>query len=79
MASSPDLSSFSISSKSPMFYLWHSRLHYMSKSRLQYSVSTGVLGSIKSHDISDCSGCKISNQISFSFNTTLQLYIHLLI
>ncbi|TLX66533.1 hypothetical protein E9993_23400, partial [Labilibacter sediminis] len=44
-ASSVDLSSFHLSPKSSVFYLWHSRLGHVSASRLQFLVSTGVLGS----------------------------------
>ena len=36
MTSSPYLSPFRLSFKSVMFYLWHSCLGHMSKTRLQY-------------------------------------------
>ncbi|KAK4485459.1 hypothetical protein RD792_008100 [Penstemon davidsonii] len=55
-ASSVDLSSFHLNSSSSPFYLWHSRLGHVSAPRLKYLVSSGALGSLKTTDISDCSG-----------------------
>lgn len=53
VASSVDLSSFRLSFLSSIFYLLHSRLGHVLLSRLQFLVSTGVLDSLKTDDISD--------------------------
>ncbi|KAK4478679.1 hypothetical protein RD792_014172 [Penstemon davidsonii] len=60
-ASSVDLSSFHLNSSSSPFYLWHSRLGHVSAPRLKYLVSSGALGSLKTTDISDCSGYNSEN------------------
>lgn len=73
-ASSVDLSSFRLSRSSSDFYLWHSRLGHVSASRLQFLASTGVLGHIKSYDISDCSGCKLAKFFALPFNKSLSVY-----
>jgi len=62
-----DLSSFRLSSSSSPFYLWHSRLGHVSTYRLKFLVSTGVLGTLECHDISDCSGCKLAKFFRFTF------------
>lgn len=66
-ASSVDLSSFRLSRSSSVFYLWHSRLGHVSASRLKFLVSTGALGNLDSHDISDCSGCKLAKFSALPF------------
>ena len=70
-ASSVDLSSFRLSHSSSVFYLWHSRLGHVSASRLQFLVSTGVLGSLKTDDISDCCGCKLGKFSALPFNKSI--------
>ena len=70
-ASSVDLSSFRLSHSSSDFYLWHSHLCHVSASRLKFLVSTGVLGSLDSHDISDCSGCKLAKFLALPFNKSI--------
>ena len=70
-ASSVDLSSFRLSHLSSDFYLWHSRLGHVSGSRLQFLASTGVLGSLHNHDISDCSGCKLAKFSALPFNISV--------
>ena len=66
-ASSVDLSSFRLSSSSSSFYLWHSRLGHVSVSRLKYLASTRKLGDLQTHDISDCSGCKLAKFSALPF------------
>ena len=70
-ASSVDLSSFRLSSDSSSFYLWHSRLGHVSGSRLKYLASTGKLGNLHCHDISDCSGCKLAKFSALPFNRSI--------
>lgn len=53
-ASSIDLSSFRLSPLSFEFYLWHSHLGHVSVSCLSFLASIGVLGHLKTYDISDC-------------------------
>ena len=60
VASSVDLSSFRLSSSSSSFYLWHTRLGHVSASSLKYLAFTEKLGDLQTHDISDCSGCKLA-------------------
>lgn len=80
-ASSVDLSSFRLSRSSSDFYLWHSRLGHVSASRLQFLASTGVLGHIKSCDISYCSGFKLAKFSALPFNKKdfLCLLFHLIL
>ena len=66
-ASSVDLSSFRLSSSSSSFYLWHSRIGHVSGSRLKYLASIGALGKLKTHDISDCCGCKLAKFSALPF------------
>ena len=68
---SVDLSSFRLSDLSSEFYLWHSRLGHVSQSRLQFLVSTGALGQLKAHDISDCSGCKLAKFAALPFHKSV--------
>jgi Pol polyprotein/gag-pre-integrase-like protein len=70
-ASSVDLSSFRLSSSSSPFYLWHSRLGHVSASRLRFLTSTGALGPLNSHDISDCSGCKLAKFSALPFQNSV--------
>ena len=67
-APSVDLSSFRLSPSSSNFYLWHSRLGHVSASRLKFLASTGSLGKLQVHDISDCSGCKLAKFSALPFN-----------
>ena len=66
-ASGVDLSSFSLNSSSSSFYLWHSRLGHVSASRLKFLASKGHLGDLSTHDISDCSGCKLAKFSALPF------------
>ncbi|KAH7571721.1 hypothetical protein JRO89_XS04G0125500 [Xanthoceras sorbifolium] len=59
-APSVDLSSFRLCPSSSSFYLWHSRFGHVSASRLRFLASMGTLGNLQTHDISDCSGCKLA-------------------
>lgn len=70
-ASGVNLSSFHLNSSSSSFYLWHSRLGHVSAPRLKYLVSKGSLGSLHSHDISDCSGCKLAKFSALPFNRSV--------
>jgi hypothetical protein len=49
------LFSFRLSPSSSSFYLWHSRLGYVSSSRLRFLASTRTLGNLQTYDISDYS------------------------
>ena len=69
-ASPVDVSTFRLGPKSSSFYLWHSRLGHVSRSRLNYLVSTGVLGDVSSHDISECAGCKLGKFIALPFSSS---------
>lgn len=69
-ASSVDLSSFRLSRSSSDFYLWHNRLGHVSASRLQFLASTGALGTLKSHDISDCN-CKLAKFSALPFSKSI--------
>ncbi|KAK0599286.1 hypothetical protein LWI29_003954 [Acer saccharum] len=64
-----DLSSFRLSYSSSSFYLWHSRLGHVSASRLKYLASTGALGNLQTHDISDCSGYSLSSSVPCTKDT----------
>ena len=66
-AFSVNLSSFRLSSSSSSFYLWHSRLGHVSGSCLKYLDSTGALGKLQTHDISDCCGCKLAKFSALPF------------
>ena len=66
-----NLSSFRRSPSSLRFYLWHSRLDHVFASRLRFLASKGVLGSLQSHDISDCSGCKLAKFSALPFNKSI--------
>ncbi|XP_023762077.1 uncharacterized protein LOC111910474 [Lactuca sativa] len=70
-ASSVDLSSFRLNPSSSPFYLRHSRLGHVSASRLQFLVSTGVLGFLKFDDTSDCCGCKLGKFSALPFNKSV--------
>lgn len=67
-ASSINLSSFHLNSSFSNFHLWHSRLGHVSVSRLKHLISLGSLGNLPSHDISDCSGCKLKKKVALPFN-----------
>jgi hypothetical protein len=70
-ATTVDLSSFRLSLSSFSFYLWHSRLHHVSSSRLRFLASTRALGNLKTCDISDCSGCKLAKFSALPFNRSI--------
>jgi len=59
--SNVDLSSFRLCSASSPFYLQHSHLGHVSTSCLKFLASTGVLGTLDNHDMSDHSDCKLVN------------------
>ena len=63
-----DLSSFHLSPSSSTFYLWHSRLCHISFSRLQFLASTRALGKLQTHNVSDCSRCKLVKFSALPFN-----------
>ena len=67
-APSVDLFSFRLSPSSSSFYLWHSRLGHVSASRLRFLASTGTLGDLQTHKISDCSGFKLAKFSTLPFN-----------
>ncbi|KAI3769398.1 hypothetical protein L6452_00500 [Arctium lappa] len=75
VAHSADLSSFRLSSKSSSFYLWHSRLGHVSAYRLKYLVSSGNLGNLQVHDISNCSGCKLAKFSALPFKLSKSLSV----
>ena len=72
-ASSIDLSSFRISPTSSSFYLWHFRLGHVSAPRLRFLASTGALGNLHAHDISDCSGCKLAKFSALPFPKSITI------
>ena len=62
-----DLSSFHLSPSSSTFYLWHSRLGHVSFSRLKFLASTRALGKLQTHNVSNCSRCKLAKLSTLSF------------
>ena len=66
-----DLSFFCLSPSSSSFYLWHSRLGYVSSSRLRFLASTGALEDLNTCDISDCSECKLIKFSVLPFNQSI--------
>jgi transposase InsO family protein len=72
-ATTVDLSSFHLSLSFSSFYLWHSCLSHVSFSRLRFLAPTGVLGNLKTCDISDCSGCKLANFSALPFNQSISI------
>ena len=68
-----NLSSFRLSPSSSSFYLWHSRLSHVSSSRLRFLASTGALGNLKTCDISNCNGCKLTKFSILSFNRSISV------
>jgi hypothetical protein len=68
-----DLSSFRLSLSSSSFYLWHSRVGYVSSSRLRFLASTGALEKLKTYDISDYSGCKLAKFSALPFNRSISV------
>ncbi|GJV72017.1 retrovirus-related pol polyprotein from transposon TNT 1-94 [Tanacetum coccineum] len=73
-SSSVDLSSFWLNRSSSAFYLWHSRLGHVSGSRLRFLASTGALGKLDAHDISDCSGCKLAKFSALLFSNNVSSF-----
>ncbi|PWA98143.1 gag-pol polyprotein [Artemisia annua] len=70
-SSSVDLSYFWLNRSSSAFYLWHSRLGHVCSSRLRFLASTGALGKLDAHDISDCSGCKLAKFSALPFSNSV--------
>ncbi|GJU32336.1 uncharacterized mitochondrial protein-like protein [Tanacetum coccineum] len=70
-SSSVDLSSFWLNHSSSTFYLWHSCLGHVSRSRLRILASTGALGKLDTHYISDCSGCKLAKFSAQPFSNSI--------
>ncbi|GJV87666.1 retrovirus-related pol polyprotein from transposon TNT 1-94 [Tanacetum coccineum] len=70
-SSSVDLSSFWLNRFSSAFYLWHSWLGHVSGSRLRFLASTGALGKLDAHDISNCSGCKLAKFLALPFSNSI--------
>jgi len=69
-----DLSSFCLSLSSSSFYLWHSCLGHVLSSRLRFLASTGALGNLKTYDIYDCSGCKLTKFSALPFNRSISVF-----
>ena len=57
------------------FYLWHSHLEHVLSSCLRFLASTGALRNLKTCDISDCSGCKLTN---FPLYLLIEVFLFLL-
>ena len=55
------------------FYLCHSRLGYVLFPRLKFLASIGVLGKLQTHDVSDCSGCKLAKFSTLPFNQSVSV------
>ena len=72
VGASIDFSSFCLSLFSS-FYLWHSRLGYVSSSHLKFLAPTGALGKFQTHDKSDCSGCKLAKFSALPFNQSVSI------
>ena len=70
-----DLSYFHLTSFSSSFYLWHSKLGYVSTPHLKYLISKGSLGNLQTHDIPNCSGCKLVKFFALQFNQNVSLSI----
>ncbi|GJY64055.1 gag-pol polyprotein [Tanacetum coccineum] len=68
---SVDLSSFWLNRSSSAFYLWHSRLGHVFGSRLCFLASTRALEKLDTHDISDCSGCKLAKFSTLPFSNSV--------
>jgi len=71
--STVDLSSFRLNLSSSNFYLWHSRLGYVSASRLRYLASIGALGKLNISDIFDCCGCKLTKFSALPFTKSFSV------
>ena len=68
-----DLSSFRLS-PSFTFYLWHSCFGHVLSSCLKFLASTSALGKLQTHDVSDCSGCKLTNFLALPFNRSVFVF-----
>ena len=66
-------SSFRLSHSSS-FYLWHSCLTHFSFSRLKFLASIEVLGKLQTHDLYDCSGCKLAKFLALPFNRSVFVF-----
>ena len=71
VASIVDLSSFHLSPSYYSFYLWNSRLDHVSFSHLKYLLSIGALEKLQTHDVSNCSGCKLAKFLALPFNRSV--------
>ena len=72
-AATIDLSSFCLRPSSSSFYLWHSRLSHVSFSRMTFLGSTGALGKLQTHNVSYCSGCKLTKFSALPFNRSVSV------
>jgi len=68
-----DLFSFRSSPSSLSFYLWHSRLGYVSSSHLRFLAFIGALENLQTCDISNCSECKLAKFSSLPFNRSIYI------
>lgn len=75
VASSVNRSSFCLSPSSSNFYLWHSHLDHVCASRLKYFVSIGALRDLKTHDIFNCSCCKLEKFYALLFDNNISSFI----
>ena len=53
------------------FCFSQSSLGHISASRLKFLVSIGLLGTLESHDISNCSGCKLEKKFALPFKKSI--------
>ena len=65
-----------LSFESSSFYLCHSHLGHVSSTCLKFLASTGALRQLQTHDIPDCSGCKLEK---FQFYLLIEVFLFLLL
>ena len=68
-----EFSSFRLSHSSSSFYIWHSCLGRVSSFCLNFFASTRPLGKLQTHNVFDCSGCKLTKFLSLPFNQSVFL------
>ena len=68
-----DLSSFCLSPSSS-FYLRHSLLCHVSFSCLKFLAYTGALEKLQTHNVSNCSGCKLEKFFVLPFNRSVSVF-----
>ncbi|GKD97696.1 gag-pol polyprotein [Tanacetum coccineum] len=73
-SSSVNLSSFWLNRSSSAFYLWNSRLGHVSGSCFRFLASTRALENLDTHDISDCSGCKLAKFSTQPFSNSISSF-----